>query len=110
MTEEENSVNISKKKLFWAGIIISLIKPPLPGIIYGVALLTEKKLRREAIIVLAWTLVWTVLAFFILLWSVKQGYLRSNLPATISKTEKSETVLKMKASTTTSTLRQTQIP
>jgi len=47
------------KKWFWIGIVCGFHIGF--GLIYGISLAFEKKFRKEAIIIIAWTIVWFVL-------------------------------------------------
>jgi len=55
----------SKRKWFWVGMVIALFLPPVPGFIFGFSLLTEKPYRTEALIIIGWTLVWWVCAYWV---------------------------------------------
>lgn len=71
----------SKRKWFWIGIVLCFITPPLPGLIYGIAMLTEKRYRREGLIIVAWSIIWLIFVTVILTWLIKSGYFHFNLPA-----------------------------
>lgn len=64
------------KKWFWIGIIAGFMNPVL-GLIYGIALLIEKDHRKEGGIIIAWTIVWTIISFYLGVWLVQHGYLPS---------------------------------
>ena len=46
------------KKWFWIGIVMGF--NPIFGLIYGIALLLEKAFRKEALIIIVWTLIWSL--------------------------------------------------
>lgn len=48
----------SRTKWLWVGLAIALFLPPVPGFIFGFSLLTEKPYRKQALIIIAWTIVW----------------------------------------------------
>lgn len=55
----------SKRKWFWVGMAIALFLPPIPGFIFGFSLLTEKPYRREALIIICWTIIWAAFMFWL---------------------------------------------
>lgn len=62
------------KKWFWVGVILAL--NTYAGLVYGVALILEPKHRKEGLIILAITVVWTWVGFqFIGPWLQEMGYL-----------------------------------
>ena len=61
------------KKWFWIGIVMGL--NPVFGLIYSIALLTEKDHRKEGIIIIAWTIIWAIISYYLSIWLAKQGYL-----------------------------------
>ncbi len=63
----------SRRKWFWIGIVISLFLPPIPGFIFGFALLTEKPYRKEALIIIIWTIVWAILTYLMAQYIVSHG-------------------------------------
>lgn len=71
----ERMVLKSKRKLFWVGILFCFISPPVPGIVYGIALATDKESRRDGLIVLTWAIVWYAITFAAVAWLVAHGYL-----------------------------------
>lgn len=75
----ENETDIKpKSKWFWLGIILGFVAAPLPGIIYGAVLFSEKEYRRDAIIIIVWAIVYfTISAFLIGPWLREMGYLPS---------------------------------
>ena len=62
------------KKWFWIGIATGFINPIL-GLVYGIALAVEKDHRKEGIIIIAWTIAWAVIAYYLSTWLVERGYL-----------------------------------
>ena len=78
---KEEMVLSSKRKWFWIGIVLCFITPPIPGLIYGIAMLTEGRYRKEGLIIVAWSIVWLVLVTIVFAWLVKSGYFHLNLPA-----------------------------
>jgi hypothetical protein len=60
------------KKWFWIGIVMGL--NPVFGLVYGIALVTEKDHRKEGTIILIWTIVWAIISYYLSMWLVKQGY------------------------------------
>ncbi|MDO8521722.1 MAG: hypothetical protein Q7S08_00350 [bacterium] len=55
----------SKRKWFWVGMAVALFLPPMPGFIFGFSLLTEKSYRREALIIICWTIIWAAFMFWL---------------------------------------------
>jgi len=55
----------SKRKWFWIGMVIALFLPPVPGLVFGIGLYTEKPYRKEALIIIVWSLVWATCMFFL---------------------------------------------
>lgn len=51
------------RKWFWLGIILCFVAPPVPGLIYGAFMLTEKNSRRDALVIIAWALLWFAVVF-----------------------------------------------
>lgn len=68
----------SRKKWLWVGLVIALFLPPVPGFIFGFSLLTEKPYRREAVIIIAWTIVWTIFMFWLAHYVIGAGLLAPN--------------------------------
>jgi len=65
------------KKWFWIGIVFGL--NPIFGLIYGIALVCEKKFRKEGLIIIGWTIVWYLVFGFVLSPAlVRKGYLPSS--------------------------------
>lgn len=62
------------KKWFWIGMVMAL--NTIMGIVYGIALVIEKKHRREGLIILVFTFAWAVFGYFILApWLKETGIL-----------------------------------
>lgn len=72
---KEELILKSKKKWFWVSMVISLFLPPVPGFIIGFSLLTEKPYRKEAIIIIIWTIVWTAFMFWLAHYVIGAGLL-----------------------------------
>lgn len=53
------------KKWFWMGIVVAFLHVPA-GFIYGIVLLLEKNHRREGIIIIAFTVVWALISYFVI--------------------------------------------
>lgn len=51
----------SRRKWLIVGLVIALFVPPIPGFIYGFSLMTEKPYRREAWIIIGWTILWLII-------------------------------------------------
>lgn len=66
----------SKRKWFWTGILLCFIAPPIPGLIYGIAMLTEKRYRKEGLIIIAWSIIWFAFITIALAGLIKSGYFR----------------------------------
>ena len=63
------------KKWFWIGIAISIFNIAA-GLIYGIALATEKDHRKEGAIIIVFALAWFFFAhYFLGPWLIKSGYL-----------------------------------
>ncbi|MEK7574560.1 MAG: hypothetical protein AAB514_03465 [Patescibacteria group bacterium] len=61
------------KKWFWIGIVMGL--NPVFGLIYSIALLTEKDRRKEGMVVLIWTIAWAIISYNLSNWLAKEGWL-----------------------------------
>jgi len=59
-------VNFSKKKWFWAGILIALLNPVFSGFIIAAFYLSEPELKKEGIIIAIVSILWGALSFYIL--------------------------------------------
>ena len=62
------------KKWFWIGLVTGFINPIL-GLVYGLALIVEKDHRKEGIVVFIWTVLWTIINYYAIIWLAKEGYL-----------------------------------
>ena len=63
------------KKWFWIGMVVALLNVTA-GLLYGIALLTEKKYRKEGLIIAIFAVVWAVVSFFLIgPWLIKSGLL-----------------------------------
>ncbi|KKQ23190.1 hypothetical protein A2999_00405 [Candidatus Wolfebacteria bacterium RIFCSPLOWO2_01_FULL_38_11] len=72
-TSQTNSGLNLKDKWFWVGIVIAVLNI-LAGIIYGITMLTEKERRKEGIIIIVWAIIWSAIAYFLVVpWLVKAG-------------------------------------
>lgn len=61
----EKQEYIFNKKWLWAGIIISLLNPVFSGLILGSLYLTESGLKKYGRIILIFSLLWGMLAFWL---------------------------------------------
>jgi hypothetical protein len=61
------------KKWFWIGIVMGL--NPVFGLIYSIALLTEKDHRKEGLVILCWTIIWAVISYNLSVYLGKIGFL-----------------------------------
>ncbi len=59
-------------KWFWIGIVVGFLNS-IAGLIYGIALVTEKEYRREGAIIVAWTVLVAVLMTIVLGYVYPQG-------------------------------------
>ena len=59
-------------KWFWIGIVVGFLNY-IAGLIYGIALVTEKEYRREGAIIVAWTVLVAVLMTIVLGYVYPQG-------------------------------------
>jgi hypothetical protein len=63
------------KKWFWIGMVIGFFDL-LTGLIFGIALISEKEHRREGMIIILFTLTCFVLKNFVIFpWLMNAGYL-----------------------------------
>ncbi|MBI5306728.1 hypothetical protein HZB04_04075 [Candidatus Wolfebacteria bacterium] len=53
------------KKWFWIGIVVATLNV-VAGLVYGIAILTEKDRRNEGLIIIAWAIIWALIGFFII--------------------------------------------
>lgn len=65
MTYRERA-NISKNRLFLTAIIIATLNPVFSGLILGLVMLTEPELKKEARIVLLFSLAWGAITIALL--------------------------------------------
>lgn len=60
------------KKWFWIGILMGL--NAASGLIFGVALILEKRHRKEGLIIIIWSIVWLLIQIYIIgPWLTKTG-------------------------------------
>ena len=64
---------VSAKKVLWVGLVMAIFNAPIPGIIYSLAFMFQKETRREALIVLVWTVVWAMAYTLLLVWATHNG-------------------------------------
>ena len=69
------SGSVSTKKVLWVGLVIALFNAPIAGIVYSLLFVFKKETYREALIVLAWSIVWATLFTLFLVWVRSQGLL-----------------------------------
>jgi len=67
------------KKWFWIGIAVGFFNV-VAGLIYGIALIVEKEYHKEGLIIITWSIIWALIAFFIIgpaigQWLVGKGLL-----------------------------------
>ena len=55
------------KKWFWIGLAVGILNPIL-GFVYGIALVVEKDHRKEGIIIIIWTILWTIINYYGIIW------------------------------------------
>lgn len=61
------------KKWFWVGVIVGILNI-VGGLIYGIALAMEKEHRKEGLIIIAVTVIWAIIGFFLVgPWLIKSG-------------------------------------
>ncbi|MFH1129371.1 MAG: hypothetical protein V1686_01385 [Patescibacteria group bacterium] len=65
----------SRQKWLILGILIALVNPIFAGLIISFGFITEPTLRKEGKIVLAVSLVWSVILAMIMNWLKNGGYL-----------------------------------
>lgn len=69
------------KKWFWVGIAVAFFNV-VGGLIYGIALLTEKEYRNEGLIIIGFSIVWGIINVFVVLpWLMNSGMLSKLQPA-----------------------------
>ena len=62
------------KKWFWIGMVVALNL--MPGLVFGIALMTEKERRKEGAVIAVFAVVWFIFAVFVLgPWLTKKGIL-----------------------------------
>jgi len=67
------SGSISTKKMLWVGLAMALFNAPIAGIVYSLLFVFKKETYREALIVLAWSIVWAIVWTSFLLWASHNG-------------------------------------
>ena len=72
-TQPQQMVLQSKRKWFWIGIVMGL--NPVTGLVYGIGLLFESSYRKEAVIIIVWTIVWAIASYLLSYWLTVSGYL-----------------------------------
>jgi len=63
--EEQNDKFKLGKKWFWIGMAVALLNVT-GGLVYGIALLIEKKHRKEGLIIVVFALVWAAIGIFVI--------------------------------------------
>ena len=76
--EQDNSLTNSRfqfgKKWFWIGMVMALNL--MPGLIFGIALMTEKERRKEGAVIAIFAIAWFIFATFVLgPWLQRKGIL-----------------------------------
>ena len=62
------------KKWFWIGMVMALNL--MPGLIFGIALMTEKERRKEGAVIAIFAIAWFIFATFVLgPWLQRKGIL-----------------------------------
>ena len=59
-------VAINKNRLFLWAVIITVLNPIFAGVLLGIWMARESKLRREGLIVLAFAVIWGIISFMLL--------------------------------------------
>lgn len=72
--EKTNGVFSFDRKWLLIGVVIALVSP-VAGLILGVTFWTEPKLKKEAKVVIALSVIWAVIFIYLSNWLVEQGYL-----------------------------------
>lgn len=63
------------KKWFWIGMVVALFSVAA-GLLFGIALLTEKDHRKEGLIIVIFALVWAAVSMFVIApLLIKSGFL-----------------------------------
>ena len=63
---KEPMVLSSRRKWFWIGIAVAIFSG-ISGLIYGTALLREKIYKKEALLIIGWSIIWfLIFTLFIL--------------------------------------------
>ena len=70
----------SKRKWFWVGMVLSIFVPPVVGLIFGISLFLEKPYRKEASIIIIWSIVWTVFLVLFVHYVLAPGLSAQGLP------------------------------
>jgi threonine/homoserine/homoserine lactone efflux protein len=65
---KQDRVKILEKKLFIVGIIIALLNPIFSGLVMSFLFLTEPKLRKQGIILLAISFIWGIILAYLVDW------------------------------------------
>jgi len=62
------------RKWLLVGVVIALVSP-VSGLILGITFWTESKLKKEAKVVIALSVIWGLIFIYLSNWLVGQGYL-----------------------------------
>ena len=65
----------SKKRWFWAGIIIAALNPIFAGLIISALFMSEKEFKKEGRIILLVSIIWGIIYLYLSDWLVRNGYL-----------------------------------
>ncbi len=78
MDEQFSPISIDKFKLwekwFWIGIVVAVFNV-VGGLIYGIALLTEKKHRKEGLTIIIFSIIWGAVKLLVIV----PWYLQSDI-------------------------------
>ena len=67
-------IALRKKKWLLIAILVSGPLAGIGGLVLGIAFLTEPEYRRYGWLLIGWTIVWNIFAFFLMQWLTQSGY------------------------------------
>lgn len=79
MSENETDKSFSlssRKKWFYLSLLVAFLNPSFSGLILGLGFLSEKDTRKEAKIILVFSIIWAALAYLIVNWFQKKGLIK----------------------------------